>query len=160
MGLFDMFKKKEPEKPKTLPEDHGLHTEDFGVAGVQYHKAELKRLEISNPEYRASAKKNIEAGLTAKRIFRCAYVNKPVDLIPDHGVEAYRQHVMVKIAGEHVGYITDEDALHVREILKYGSVKYITARISGGDYKVVSTNGEAIKSSDYIRISVRIAYSV
>ena len=161
MGLFDALKKKrEPAGPKTLPADHTLHKEDYTVVGVHYHEAAIKRLQIARDDYRAAAKKNIEAGLAGQRIWRYDYVNKPVDLKLDPSNQFGVDRVMVFIAGEHVGYISEEDDDHVLEILRFGSVKYITARISGGDYKVVSLNGEAIKSDDRVRISVRIAYSV
>ena len=161
MGLFDALKKKkEPEGPKTLPADHTLHKEDFPVVGIVYHEKAVKRLQVAREDYRASAKKNVEDGLAGQKIFRYDYVNKPVDLIPEPDNTRDRNAVMVRIAGEHVGYISTEDNVHVLEILRFGSVKYITARITGGEYKVVSENGDAVKLDGGVRINVRIAYSV
>lgn len=161
MSLIDALKKKKaPAGPKTLPADHTLHKEDYKVVGVQYHEDAIKRLQIARDDYRAAAKKNIEAGLAGQRIWRYDYVNKPVDLKPDPSDRFGTDRIMVFIAGQHVGYISEEDDDHVLEILRFGSVKYITARISGGDYKVVALDGDTVKLDDRVRISVRIAYSV
>lgn len=162
MGLFDALKKKkEPVYvPTTLPEDHGLHKEDFRVQGTYYHEAAFKRLQKANPAWRDSAKKCIEEGRVAKEIYHYDYVDRPVDLVIEDMNEYERDAVAVKIAGEHVGYISSEDRLHVVEILRYGSIKYITAKVWGGEWKAVYLNGEVVKDTAVMRVNIRIAYSV
>ena len=146
--------------PTTLPSDHALHKEDFKVVGMTYHKQAFARLQVANPEWRTSKKKIMESDLVRKYIFHYDYVNKPVKLETDktnqHGID----RTMVFIAGEHIGYLSEDDDRHVAEILKYGSVKYITARITGGDYRIVYPDGTEQKDADPLRVTVRIAYSV
>ena len=69
-----------------------------------------------------------------------------------------RYAVMVQIAGEKVGYISQDQNRHVREILSKHEVKFISARISGGEYKVIAENGDTEKDSKRNYITVKIAY--
>ena len=69
-----------------------------------------------------------------------------------------RYAVMVQIAGEKVGYISREENRHVREILSRHEIKYISAFISGGDYKEILENGDIEKNTKKIYITVKIAY--
>lgn len=160
MGLFDVFKKKEPEGPKTLPADHGLHKEDYRAVGMVYHKQAISRIRSANPDWKKSKKAIMESDLVNRHINHYDYVNKPVDLVPEPTNPHDRNAVMVKIAGEHVGYIGQEYNSHVLEILKYGSVKYITAYITGGEYRIVFNDGTEQKHDDPLKINIRIAYSV
>lgn len=159
MGLF---KKKSPQPPKpvTLPEDHGLHEEDFQVTGTVYHAAAFKRLQKANPAWRDSVKKCLEEGRTGVEIYHYEYIDRPVELIRDRLSEYEPWQVKVMIAGQHVGYLSPEDSVHVFEILRFASVKYITAKIWGGEWKAVMKNGEVFKDTAVMRVSIRIAYSV
>lgn len=160
MGLFDSLKKKkEPAAPKTLPADHGLHKEDFKVVGIVYHLPAIARLQEANPDWKMARAKVAASELVNKPIFHYSYVNKPVDLRIDQSNEHGVDRVMVFVAGQHVGYLPEDDG-HAAEILRFGSIKYITAKISGGEYRIVSADGSEIKNSTQPSVSVRIAYSV
>ncbi len=161
MALFDMFKKKAAAAPpqEVINTSGKLTKEDFTVVGLQYHEDSIKKLGVANEDWRKSAKTIIAEEKVMQKIYHYTYINKPVKIVSDTG-EIYRKGaLMVFIAGEHVGYISDEDESHVKAILSQTSVKYITASIRGGEYKVVSLNGDAVKEEDRIRISVRIAYA-
>lgn len=146
--------------PVTLPTDHTLHKEDFTVVGMHYHPQSFARLQVANPEWRTARKKILESGQAGKAIFHYDYINKPVtlqvDLSNEHGVD----RVMVLIAGEHVGYLSEDNDAHAREILEYGSIKYITARITGGEFKRIFADGTEQKDAAPLRVNIRIAYSV
>lgn len=163
MGLFGFLKSKtEPQKkgPTTLPEGHSLHKEDFAVVGMIYHPQSFARLQVVNPDWRKAKKTIAESDLAGKYILHYDYINKPVTLKIDTTNKYGIDRVMVYIAGEHIGYLSEDNDSHAREILEYGSIKYITARITGGEYRVVSKNGTEIKDKAPLRVSVRIAYSV
>lgn len=165
MGLFDFLKKEPPQ------EERHLVKEDFKVLGVYYHPNEIKRLQNANPDWKKGGKALVEEGKANKRIYHYSYINKPVKIAVDDGSIYRKGALMVVIAGEHVGYIPDGDTKHVAEILKTKSVKYITAMIKGGEYKIIDENGKAIKCplvsedgkqlkwEDEVKISLRIAYA-
>lgn len=161
MGLFDFLQtKKEPAGPKTLPADHGLHKEDYSVVGMTYHQEEIARIQVANPQWRKSKKTILEEHPEGAAIDHYSYVEKPVKLFYDREGYGGASGIMVLIAGEHVGYISTEDAEHVKEILDYGSIKYMTAKISGGDYRIVFKDGTEQKGRDPLKIKLRIAYAV
>ena len=170
MGLFDKFVQllgdpetmpgKKKKGPTTLPSDHALHKDDFTVVGMTYHPQSFARLQVANPDWRTAKKKILETGLAGKAIYHYTYINKPVTLKLDPTNRYGTDRVMVFIAGEHVGYLSEENDAHAREILEYGSIKYITAMITGGEYRIVFNDGTEQKNSNPLRVSVRIAYSV
>lgn len=165
MALKDLFKRSQPKTAvaapvSTLPKEPGLHKEDFYVVGVNYCTENIMKLSTAEPDWKTSAKKIVEDGKAGQKIFRYSFVNKPVKLIPEPGNANDKNAVIVQIAGEKVGYISRDDNVHVLEILQKGSIKYITASIRGGEYKVVSLDGTSIKQDEGIHINVRIAYSV
>ena len=165
MGLFDFLKKEKPQ------EERHLVKEDFKVVGAHYHPNEIKRLQDANPDWRKSGKAIVEEGKAGKRIYHYNYINKPVKIEVDDGSTYRKGALKVLIAGEHVGYISDQDLKHVSEVLKTKSVKYVTARIYGGEYKIIGDDGKAVKCplvsedckqlkwEDEIKVSLRIAYA-
>ena len=158
MGIFDLLKKKTSDKDEE-PQPRKLVKEDFTVVGLHHHALEIKRLENANPDWRKAGKTLVAEGKVMKRIYHYNYINKPVKIAFDDGKVYKKDALMVYIAGEHVGYIPDEDTKHVTEILNTKSVKYVTAMITGGEYKVVSEDGKAEKVDSRVRISLRIAYA-
>ena len=162
MGLFSLFKSKnEPTKPavEAIKTDGKLVKEDFTVVGVQYHKDSLKKLSTANPDWRKGGKTLASEGKVMEKIYHYSYLNKPVKIVPDVNNAYDKNALMVLIAGEHVGYIPADDTAHVKAILSQTSVKYITSCFWGGEYKVVSENGDAVKMEEHVHISVRIAYA-
>lgn len=153
MGLFDFLKKEQPQ------EERHLVKEDFNVFGLHYHPNEIKRLQNANPDWRKGGKTLAAEGKVMQKIYHYSYINKPVKIAVDDGSIYKKGALKVIIAGEHIGYIPDDDTKHVSEILKTKSVKYVTAMIKGGEYKVVSENGYVAKVEENIKISVRIAYA-
>lgn len=65
---------------------------------------------------------------------------------------------MVQIAGEKVGYISADEAPHVRDILTRHNVRFVSAFIGGGDYKEVFSDGSFQKYEDEPFIRVKIGY--
>ena len=156
MALFDkLFQKKEAN----TEESGQLVKEDFYVAGSNYYSANIKKLACANEEWKKSGKKLAAEGRVMEKIFRYTYINKPVKLIPEAKNPHDKNAVAVYIAGELVGYIPAEDALHVRQVLSSKKIKYISSFIGGGDYKVVSEDGTVEKMDGNVRINVRIAYA-
>lgn len=161
MALFDIFRKqKKAAGPTTLPDDHTLHKEAYKTIGMTYHQASFARISTANPDWRKSKKAIMESDSVNHPIYHYSYANKPVDLKVDPTDQFGKDRIMVFIAGQHVGYLPEEDSLHVGEILKYCSIKYITAKVTGGDFRVVYNDGVEHKGSDPLNVSIHIGYSV
>lgn len=151
--ILDKYQEARPQQG-----DRTLKEETFDIAGVSYYLDNLQKLACANPDYRKRGKTLAEEGQSGKRIYRYNYVYKPVKLILEDKNPHDRYAVMVQIAGEKVGYISQDENRHVREILSKHEVKFISARISGGEYKVIAENGDAEKDSKRNYITVKIAY--
>lgn len=152
MGLLDVLKNKISPEPRTLK------TEEYIVAGTNYYEGNIKKLATSNNEYKSKAKTIIENGNAEKKIFQYDFINKPVKLIPEPKNKHDKNAVQVVIAGELVGYISKEENVHVKNILSKHEIKYISAFISGGKYKIVSLNEDILKGEYNIKIQIKIGY--
>ena len=152
MGLFDIFKKKEESTPRQLK------TEEFLVVGINYYEKNLKKLAVSNKDWKSRTSTLVKDGKSGTNIFRYDFINKPVKLVPEPKNKNDKNAVQVIIAGELVGYISREENIHVKNILSKNEVKYISSFISGGEYKVVSENNDVYKSEYSIKITVKIGY--
>lgn len=138
--------------------NHSLKTELFYLAGVNYYTTNIEKLACSNPAWKYTAAKAATEGLIGKPIYRYNYVNKPVKLIPEPKNLNDKNAVSVFFAGELVGYLKRDDNRHVLDILKTHDIKYISGFISGGDFKIFTTDGKTVKDSEHFNIRVKIAY--
>ena len=147
------------EAVSPLPYKDGILTkENYRVTGVMYYTENVMKLAVSNPDWKCTTAKIIKDGKANKRIFRYNFINKPVKLIPEPTNEHDKNAVMVMIAGEKVGYISREYSVHVKELLETKEIKYISAGIHGGQYKVVDDEKNMTKEENQLEIFLTIAY--
>lgn len=158
MGLFSFIQKAVMPDPQPVEEqDREFKKEVYPVRGAHYFTENIMKLAVRNEEWQATKETlKSKCGLPA-RVFRYNFINKPVKLVPDPKNKHDKNAVMVIIAGEQVGYIPAESAVHVKDIIENHSVKYISSFISGGDYKVVAEN-DTTKLHDDVSIKVSIGY--
>lgn len=138
------------------PNESGLKKEDFRIAGVQHYGNNISKLMKMNPNWEKSAEELI-AGNQIK-VYEHTYIQSPVKLVPEPSNPHDKNAIMVQIAGQKVGYFYRTDTDLVRSILNR-NVKYISAHIKGGHYKVISTAGEETIVDEQLSITVRIAYT-
>ena len=136
---------------------HQLTEETFHAVGESYYENNIRKLAYPNPKWARPAATVVEEGDAGKRIFKYYYGNKPVELKPENNPHD-KNAVAVYIAGELVGYISREENLHVRDILKHREVVSISGFIGGGDYKVVSETFDTISGELGFSVTVRIKY--
>ena len=134
-----------------------LTEETFHAVGESYYENNIRKLAYPNPKWARPAATVVEEGDAGKRIFKYYYGNKPVELKPENNPHD-KNAVAVYIAGELVGYISREENLHVRDILKHREVVSISGFIGGGDYKVVSETFDTISGELGFSVTVRIKY--
>ena len=154
MSLFDaLFKKIIPNAK--IPE---YHEKTYSVVGAKYYMNNISKLACPNPYYKKSVKDLISDGKISARIFQYTYINKPVKLVPESKNPHDKNAVSVYIAGELVGYISADNALEVRSILK-SDIMFISSFVSGGKYKIVHPDGLVEKCEHDIHITLKIGYS-
>lgn len=90
-----------------------------------------------------------------KKILPYRFINKPVKLLQEPNNPHDPFAVMVQIAGEKIGYTSHDENKLVNSILSDHDVEFIFSFISGGKYKVVSENGDVVKSDADISVKVR-----
>ena len=139
-------------------DDSPWQEETFSVVGVDYCMTGIKKLAEANPDWKLPAKALAEQDKLMHKIFRYNFIHKPLELIPEPSNPHDKNALMVQINGQKVGYISREENVHVKKILKQRRILFTSAFISGGEYKVVSQNGDTVKNEQHIRITVKIRY--
>lgn len=134
-----------------------VQEETFEVVGSHYYLSNISKLATSNPDWRKTGKALANQGHAGHRIYRFTYINKPVKLIQENSNPHDHNAVMVQIAGEKIGYIAADEALHVREILNHRTVCFVSAFIGGGDYKEVHEDGsfDRYENEPFVRVKIR-----
>ena len=135
-----------------------LTQDDFKGAGVHYYESNIDKLATPNPDWKKRTATIINEGKAGKRIFKNNYVNRPVKLVEEPDNPNDRNAVAIVIAGELVGYISRDDNVKVKGILKKREIKSISGFIGGGEYKIVSEDGTVWKDKKGHNVTVRIKY--
>ena len=153
-GILQKLFKKLPDSPA----ERKLRVAEYSVVGMNFYLDSINKLACTNQDWKRTAAQLLSENKAAKRIFRYNFINKPVKLVPEPENPYDANAIMVVIAGEKVGYISQDDNVQVNEILKNHEIKYISGFIGGGPYKVVSENGDIERFECSIYANIRIGY--
>ncbi len=132
--------------------------ETFEVPGAYYHRTSIAKVANLNPDWRKTCKTLVKAGKVNKKIYRFERTTKAAELVEEPDNRHDKNAVMVKIDGETVGYISTEENLHVKDILKNKQVEEISATITGGEYKTIISEEQMIKDKTGPYVTVKIRY--
>lgn len=132
---------------------------EYRAVGINYYMQAIDKLKSTNPDYklREAGFKKIGAG---KRVYHYNYINKPAYLIPEPTNAHDRNAIYIQIAGEKVGYISRAENTELLALMKSGPITYLTAFIGGGEYKVLTDNGELLKGASELFVNVRVSIQV
>lgn len=135
----------------------GVKEELFRAAGTHYYLQNIAQLATANPDWKKTGKTLAKQGLSGQRVYRYQYINKPVKLILENDNPHDHNAVMIQVAEEKVGYISADEAPHVREILSRRQVQYISAFVGGGDYKEIHEDGtfQKVEDEPFVRVKIR-----
>lgn len=131
-----MFFKRKPKTQKEMI---------VSVVGMVYHEKDVNKLRIKRKDYKTSA-------AIMEKIWKYDWPTGPVVLSADS------MGAKVTIAKRHVGYVSQESSARVLGLLKKKAIVSADATITGGTYKVVSRNGDAVEMDESVRIKLRIVY--
>lgn len=132
--------------------------EDFNLAGSYYCKTAISKVAIPNPDWRKTCKALVNAGKDSQKIYRFCRTTKAAELVEEPSNSHDPNAVMVTVEGEKVGYISADEALHVKEIMRQHCLKSVTAVITGGEYKTITPDAEMIKNQSGPFVTVKICY--
>lgn len=149
--LRPLFSAKSHAKPNSPKE------ELFNAVGTYYYLKNIARLATPNPDWKKTGKALVNLGYGGRRLYRFRYINKPVKLILENDNPHNHNAVMIQVAGEKVGYISAEEAPHVREILRRRTVQFVSAFVGGGDYKEIHEDGtfQKVEDDPFVRVKIR-----
>lgn len=160
-GIIGAIESIFKDRRTTIPAEHSgdsMREETFDIAGTHYCLSNIAKLATSNPDWRKTGKALANQGYAGRRVYRFRYVNKPVNLIQENDNPHDHNAVMVQIAGEKVGYISADEAPHVRDILNRHNVRFVSAFIGGGDHKEVFSDGSFQRYEGEPFVRVKIGY--
>lgn len=132
--------------------------EEFKLAGSHYCKAAIEKVAIPNPDWRKTCKALINAGKVNQKVYRFCRTTKVAKLVEEPDNSHDPNAVMVTVEGEKIGYISADEAPHVKEILRQHNLKEVTAAIAGGEYKTITPDAEMIKNQSGPFVTVNIRY--
>lgn len=138
----------------TTQENKALTTMEFQAAGSCYYTNNLNKLACPNSDYKKTASSTYSG-----RIYRYNYINKPVKLVPEPKNRYDKNAIMIIIAGELAGYVPSDLCQQVKEILSSYDIKYISAFIGGGQYKLISDGKIISRGENDLRVNIKIAYT-
>lgn len=142
----------------TLPKDATRLQETFEIPGAFYHRTSIAKVANPNPDWRKSCKSLIKEGKANRKIYRFERTTKTAELVEEPSNSHDPNAVMVTVEGEKVGYISADEALHVKEIMRQHCLKSVTAVITGGEYKTITPDAEMIKNQSGPFVTVKICY--
>lgn len=111
--------------------------EKHHVAGVSFRQKEIEGLGFENDDFRLSKKECIDCNIIDERIYKINFDPINVSLEEDPENVHDSNAIKVIIDNVHVGYIKSGSCSHIKNILKSGKLINISAKIMGGDYKVI-----------------------
>ena len=162
-ALDKFIEKKESAERNTVQKsipskDATRLQETFEIPGAYYHRTSIAKVANPNPDWKKTCKSLIKAGKANQKIYRFERTTKTAELVEEPGNSHDPNAVMVTVEGEKVGYISADEALHVKEIMRQHCLKSVTAVITGGEYKTITPDAEMIKNQSGPFVTVKICY--
>lgn len=152
MGLFGLFKKKQPEPvkapaPAPVPQKK---TETHRVAGTSFHKDEIMTLAVKNDNYALSKKELIKEGLIGEKIYEYDFDAIKAKLVPEPTNEHDPKAIKVIVDGAHIGYIKKGSCSHVRKLIDFDAIEKIDILVRGGNYKYIDDDSGYDEKPEYV----------
>lgn len=139
--------------------DNGeVKSEIFEVAGAFYCRTSIAKVMNPNPDWRKTCKTLVKEGKAGSRVYRFYRTTKQAELVEEPDNPHDPNAVTVKIDGEKVGYISADEAPHVKKVLHQHVLMDVTATITGGEYKTITPDAEMIKNQSGPFVTVNIHY--
>lgn len=140
----------EQEKPKNV-----IKTQKFRLDNLEEHMKDVMEIVDKNEDYKLSKKALIEDCRDDEKIFEYELLATPTFCI--RGGE-----IQVLVHDVHIGDIKQgRSTERIKKLIESGNIKDATARVSGGQYKILRYDGNRYYLDDYeteFSITVEISY--
>ena len=152
MGLFGLFKKKQPEPvkapaPAPVPQKK---TEKHRVAGTSFHKDEIMEMAVKNSDYALSKKELIDEDLIGEKIYEYDFDAEKAELIPEPTNEHDPKAIKVVVDGNHIGYIKSGSCAHVHKLMDSDAIEKVDIIVRGGNYKYIADDSGYDEKPEYV----------
>lgn len=141
-----------PEEPKTVSPANNAFAksklECYEIAGTSCRQKEIESLGEENDWYFCSKNELIDDYMTEEYIYQYVFFPSSVQLVEEPDNVHDPNAIKVIIDDVHVGYIEKESCSHIKKLLRQGKISDITADISGGRYKYISSEYDFKKDKD------------
>lgn len=124
----------------------------FDVAGIEYRMNDIIRLATPMKKWEMTDEQLLNK-YPGKKIYRYYFINEPVQLIPEPTNPHDPNAIKVVIANIHVGYVPASECSNIKQFITSGAFS-ISAKINGGEYKMVYSDGKSAVFSDPLTITV------
>lgn len=144
-------------RQNSAPEMMPLTKEVFEIPGAFHNRANIAKVMEPNPAWRKTCKVLIKSGIGDKRVYRFRPTTRAAQLVAEPNNPYSDNAVMVQIDGLKVGYIADDEASHVNDILKNKTIVDVSAAITGGEYKLILSEEKMAKYTvgPFIKVTVQ-----
>lgn len=141
----------EQEKPKSV-----IKAQKFRLDNLEKHMKEVMEIVDKNEDYKLSKKALIEDCRDDEKIFEYELLATPTFCIGGGG------EIQVLAHNVHIGDIKQgRSTERIKKLIESGNIKDATARVSGGQYKILRYDGNRYYLDDYeteFSITVEISY--
>ena len=135
--------------------------EHLKIAGTSFRQKEIESLGSENIWYDCSKKELIDDFMIDERVYQYDFFPDSVELIEEPDNPHDPNAIKVIIDNVHVCYIKKGSCAHVKKLLHQNKIIDITADISGGKYKYISTDYDVENDKDiYVLEKHCVDYSV
>ncbi len=119
MGLFN-FKKKEL-----------VHRLNFSIAGMSYYVPDIIAIATPNEEYNYSDAQLVDLGRS--KVYRYRFIIHSAKLVPEPKNKVDKNAVMVVVNGRRIGYVPQENAPIVKDMIK--RPHRLSIELHGGEWR-------------------------
>lgn len=142
MGLLSNLLKKKEDTTKS---------ENVNVTGTSHYLDNIMKLAKKNSKFNSSKEDIIKSNFVNQNIYEYTFKDYTAELIPEPTNEHDPNAIQVLINGKVVGYIKKGSCSHIKNLISSGSIKSVTASITGGNYiRVDNSNGNEITENFYL----------
>jgi hypothetical protein len=127
----------EEETAETDPDSPYWEIAYFDIAGLYYHRRQIKELCRDNPDYSRSQAELIEDEMVDCDIPRYLFDQQDAELVPEPENPADPDAIRIDVSGKTVGYIKRRETDEIRTLLMHQQIGNISCEITGGPSRIL-----------------------
>ena len=126
----------------------------FEIAGLHHYKDNISKLATPMKKWKMTDEQIIQK-YPNKKIYKNYYINEPVLFVYEPTNPYDVNAIKVFINNIHVGYVPKSDCISLKKMLET-SIVTVNATISGGEYKIIFSDGQKEEYNEPLSIKIRV----